>query len=500
MSFMNIDSMAASAGKRFKSLMEILESDSEKITESTEDNITKSTEDNITKSTEDNIIKSTEDNITKSNEDSESKHLDAADTKEGETELFHDSIDTDIDPADVALPSTPTELSTNQLLMKMYNEFREIKLNIKEMTSKIDFAMDEIVSCKRSVKDLEMQSKSQTDDLQIAKNEIVALKSENKSLLNRLIQQDSYTRRSNLIFYGVKQVPDEVCGDVIKSIIRRHLGIENVESMRFERCHRLPVPVDPKPIIVRFNWFEDRSNVWKCRMKLRGSNISLREDFPSEIVERRKTLYPVFKKAKELNKNAYMVADKLHIDGTVYTESNLHTLPAELDPATLSTKKIGNVTAFFSKSSPLSNFYDTQIEIENETFQHVEQYFQLQKAMFAGNRDKARQIRNAKSPAVCKKIGDSIETDKSWLPAAKETMTRACAAKFKQNTRARNFLLDTGDTIIAEASKDKYWGIGIPLSAVTIEQANSIDSWTGHNVLGEILMAIRAKLRKDFLS
>ena len=386
---------------------------------------------------------------------------------------------------------------TSMMIRKMYEGFEGMRADIKEMTSKVNFTMDEITACKKDCEALKRKSESMSTDLITAKNEIVALKCENETLKNRLIQQDSYTRRSNLIIYGVPHKPDEVSSRVVKSIFKETLEIENAEAIRFERCHRLPVPVNPKPIIVRFNWFEDRTKVWACRTKLKGTNLSLREDFPAEIVERRNTLYPVLKKAKELNKSAYMVMDKLNIDGTVYTVSNLHTLPPSLDPAALATKKVGNTTAFFSKMSPLSNFHDSVINIDDKIFKNVEQYFQYQKAIFAVKPEIARKIKDSKSPAMCKKFGDEIKLDETtWLPVAKETLARGCVAKFRQNVHARNFLFATGETVLAEASKDKYWGIGLPLSAITAENSNP--PWDGSNVFGNILMDVRTRLKKEF--
>ena len=414
-------------------------------------------------------------------------------------DIFHDSYENEVDSNEneVVLSADATELSTNELLMKIYKESREMRQDMKELTAKVDFALGEIAHCKKDVENMKKETKCMSVELQTARNEIVSLKNENELLHNRITQLDSYGRRSNLIFYGLTQKPNENCSDTVKTVLKTKLGIENVEAMRFERCHRTPAPIDPKPVIVRFNWYQDRDSVWKARKKLQGTKISLSEDFPREIADRRKTLFPILKKAKELGKNAFMVADKLHIDGSVYTVSNLHTLPPNLDPAHLATKRIGNVTAFFSKSSPLSNFFEANVKIENENFVTVEQYFQYRKALFAEKPDIAWRIKNTKSPGLCKKLGDSIKLDDaSWLPTAKETLSRACAAKFKQNIRARNFLLNTEKTVLAEASKDRYWGIGASLNS---EGIDDMSKW-GSNVFGDILMSVRQRIQSEITS
>jgi ribA/ribD-fused uncharacterized protein len=406
----------------------------------------------------------------------------------GET-AFRDLANIDAGESDP--PHSPVD--SNMLLLKISQDVQGIRTEVRELSSKIDHALSEIAVCKNEVKELRKTTSSLSTELQMSKNEIVLLKSKNEVLQNRMMQLDNYTRRSNLIFYGVRQVPDENCSQVIKALLSKQLGIETAYDMKLERCHRLSARSDPKPIIVRFNWYQDRIAVWKCRAKLKGSNISMREDFPAEIIECRKTLYPVMKKAKELKKEAFLVADKLTIDGMVYTTSNLHTLPPTLDPAALATKKIGNVTAFCSKSSPLSNFYEANIRIDNNVFSTVEQYVQYQKAVFAEKTDVAIKIRNTKSPALCKKFGDGIEIDESsWLPLAKKSLERACMVKFQQNACAKMYLVNTGDTILAEATRDKYWGIGLPLSSTSLGDRSK---WTGANTFGTILMSVRDRLK-----
>ena len=66
-------------------------------------------------------------------------------------------------------------------------------------------------------------------------------------------------------------------------------------------------------------------------------------------------------------------------------------------------------------------------------------------------------------------------------------------AKFSQNTHLAQFLLNTEDDIILEASRDKFWGIGKTLrdKDLWIEE-----KWTGYNLMGKLLMKVR-KMIKD---
>jgi ribA/ribD-fused uncharacterized protein len=201
------------------------------------------------------------------------------------------------------------------------------------------------------------------------------------------------------------------------------------------------------------------------------------------------------KHAKSLGHTSYLAADKLIIDDKTYTVSNLHTLPQNLDPAKLATKSVGNVTGFYSKSSPLSNFYEARFEIDNKTFSSTEQYLQFRKAEYAELPDLAGKIRSTMSALECKKMGDSIRLEASkWLPVAKETLARGCLAKFQQNNRAKYFLLATGNTILAEATRDKYWGTGLTLDSDTIGDPKK---WPGQNTFGQLLSEVRERIQES---
>ena len=65
---------------------------------------------------------------------------------------------------------------------------------------------------------------------------------------------------------------------------------------------------------------------------------------------------------------------------------------------------------------------------------------------------------------------------------------------FKENADIREFLLSTGDAILAEASPyDKIWGIGLDRETA---MKGSVEQWQGENLLGCALMEVRDWLRE----
>jgi ribA/ribD-fused uncharacterized protein len=201
------------------------------------------------------------------------------------------------------------------------------------------------------------------------------------------------------------------------------------------------------------------------------------------------------KQAKQLGHKAMLQKNRLIIDSKHYTTSNLSSLPRELQPENIATKKVGSdVIGFFTAASPLSNFYATEIKLNSHTFHSVEQCLQYNKAMFAEKPDLGQRILGTKYPNVCKSIGDSIRVNEAeWLSKAKEVVDKACRAKFLINAHARSFLLATEDHTLAEASTDMFWGAGFRL---TDQRLADKSAWPGQNTLGKILMSIRDSLQK----
>ncbi len=130
----------------------------------------------------------------------------------------------------------------------------------------------------------------------------------------------------------------------------------------------------------------------------------------------------------------------------------------------------------------LSNFSRHGFQIDGMYWLTVEHYFQAQK--FIGT-DHSRAIQEAATPRQAKDLGRSrtvpIRTD--WEAVKDDVMRRAVLCKFEKHEEARVVLLATGDEeIIEDSPSDYYWGCGA--------------DGTGKNMLGRILMEIRAKLRQ----
>jgi ribA/ribD-fused uncharacterized protein len=131
----------------------------------------------------------------------------------------------------------------------------------------------------------------------------------------------------------------------------------------------------------------------------------------------------------------------------------------------------------------LSNFSRHGFQLDGVYWPTVEHYFQAQK--FAGT-DQARLIQQAARPRQAKDLGHdrSVSLRPDWEEVKDEVMRQAVRSKFEKHGDAREVLLGTGDEeIIEDSPSDYYWGCGA--------------DGTGKNMLGKILMEIRASLRNQ---
>lgn len=383
-------------------------------------------------------------------------------------------------------------------ITKLVTMLDEVKSTLDKQSIELNRSLEEAftrineVSAKNIA--LEKRTSKLEAELEAVKKKMTSYSAQFEELYEKQLATDSYNRRENLIVYGIHQMKEEKCLETFQAFMvnQLHIPNETVKQMKIQRCHRLPSTAKPQPMICRFLYFPDRMSVWAARTQLKNTHYSMSEDFSAEIVSRRKILYPILKAAQRNNKLCRLVGDKLILEGRTYTCKTLHTLPPEYNPAKLATISKNGVTAFFTISSPLSNFYPCEIELNGITYSSVEQYLQAEKARYAGNPDMATQICATNEPARCKSLGGKIVVDEDqWLPFAKEAVKKACRLKFTKNDVAKKYLMDSKDTILCEAGPDKVWGVGRLLSDPKVHIKNE---WLGNNELGTILEAIRSEL------
>ena len=198
---------------------------------------------------------------------------------------------------------------------------------IENMQADLDQANAEISLLREQVKSLEESLKFTQADQEEVKERVNTCEEDQMRNEDELIRQNIYSRRWNLIMYGIEESERENCTDQVKNIMVSALKIneETVRSTKFCGMHRLGKSKQnsgrPRLVIARFTCREDRDLVWRQRYNLKGGHFSFAEDLPPAVRKIRKMiLVPAMKEArKTAGTKATIARDRLIVNGRRYT-------------------------------------------------------------------------------------------------------------------------------------------------------------------------------------
>ena len=168
------------------------------------------------------------------------------------------------------------------------------------------------------------------------------------------------------------------------------------------------------------------------------------------------------------------------------------------------TNNVYRIIGFHLPTEPygsFSNWHPSEFVYAGIWYHCAEQYMMAQKVSLGGRYDLLQEIMETEKPSEIKALGgkDSFQEFVSikpvWEKNCRHIVKRGVKAKFLQNPRMMEQLLDTGDALLCEcAAHDRIWGIGINLQD---SEWQDVSNWNGSNYLGIILMEVREELRKE---
>lgn len=143
----------------------------------------------------------------------------------------------------------------------------------------------------------------------------------------RSLDLEARSRRNNIIFGGIPEESGENCADVIAEFLKEHLNIDPCPTI--PRIHRLGrfQRNKTRPIIANFIDTRDADNVVSNAKLLKGKKFSINRDFPKEISNARKALWPEFKETRSRYPNSRVslaYPAKIVKDGTVIVDKFPH--------------------------------------------------------------------------------------------------------------------------------------------------------------------------------
>jgi hypothetical protein len=176
---------------------------------------------------------------------------------------------------------------------------KAVEQDVKDLKTSLEYAHLEVVDIKKEFEEnkeviLEVQTKIQN------------LEETNRKLQDNIIDLKARSMRDNLLFFNISEDENENMTETIHDILENQMGFEDAKNrVKIDRSHRLGKPTHPsirrtkpRPIVAKFNFFQDREFIRKNARKLKGTRIGISEQFPEEIEAIRRYLYPEMKKAK----------------------------------------------------------------------------------------------------------------------------------------------------------------------------------------------------------
>ena len=193
------------------------------------------------------------------------------------------------------------------------NNERLEKLNKETVDLKISLETSQEIFEKKFQKVNENLSKQK----QKHKEDINELWKDNDQLCERLRDLEDRSRRDNLRIDGIAEVENETweqTEEILQNLFKEKLQLENIS---LERAHRVgnKGKNNKRTIVLKLASFKDKLKIISEARKLKGTNISINEDYSKETLEIRKEKW---KEVKELRKNGtyvILVYDKVVIKG-----------------------------------------------------------------------------------------------------------------------------------------------------------------------------------------
>ena len=141
-----------------------------------------------------------------------------------------------------------------------------------------------------------------------------------------------------------------------------------------------------------------------------------------------------------------------------------------------------------------SQWFEIPFTVGNIVYKTAEHWMMAQKALLFNDLECFEKIVHTGTPKVAKELGREVKNfdEEVWNNHKYEIVKVGNIHKFNQNIDIFDFLVNTAEKVIVEASPvDAIWGIGLSQDSDYID---NIYCWRGQNLLGFALMEVR-----DFL-
>ncbi|CAH2109122.1 unnamed protein product [Euphydryas editha] len=188
------------------------------------------------------------------------------------------------------------------------------------------------------------------------KNDLLEKKIEEQS--NKIKNLERQFRRRNLVLFGVEESEksydelERLVTNIINTYIRISCDTSNIEAVR--RLGKKGEKV--RPIVITFNTLGFKIKIQKNKHHLKNTSYYLKEDYPFEILNKRKELKVQLQKEKDAGNTAFLKYDKIIISNKKQPQKesskrNLSESPETPHAGSKMFNKLTETTQYQNKSS-----------------------------------------------------------------------------------------------------------------------------------------------------
>ena len=194
-----------------------------------------------------------------------------------------------------------------------------VSTDLTELKKTVTLLVNDNISLKNTIS-------AQEKRLRLSEGMIAQLRSKITQQEDEITDLKCRSMRDNIVIRGIAEDNNETW-DATKTKVVRFLQETmqvNTSADDIDRAHRLGQKSNrdtPRPIVAKLNSSDAKSAIFKNVKKLKDKpDISIQDQLPPEVQERRKRLWPKYKEARENPaNNVKWAVDKLIINGRVHT-------------------------------------------------------------------------------------------------------------------------------------------------------------------------------------
>ena len=241
--------------------------------------------------------------------------------------------------------SNPSNTEILSFLVRIEKKISEVDLKLKKLEvleekveqidKKVESVEKEITSMwayvKKNGEKYDEKTKhldERLEGVEFSNNEsfekLESLAKENELLKESLVYVQSQSMRNNLVICNIEERQSEDTESIVRDFLVQKLKIaqDTVNQIQIERAHRIgPLKSgnengarQARKIVCKFTLFKERELVRKAKKNLYGTSYYIHEQFPQEIIAKRKKLVPKMKDAIKNGNKAWLVYDTLYVN------------------------------------------------------------------------------------------------------------------------------------------------------------------------------------------